>query len=112
MIYISLFLGFYIALPLDMPIHCFLAAIDFCEVSLTVGFSVFNQVIFFHVCVCVLYMHALGSCSCVCVCMCACICGVHTHILCMVTCACMYACMRACMPLCVKPKADIKSISK
>lgn len=111
MIYISLFLGFYIALPLDMPIHCFLVAIVFCEVSLTVEFSVFNQV-FFPMYVCVLYMSALRACSCVCVCMCACIWGVHTHILCMVTCACMYAYMRACVPLCVKPKTDIKSLSR
>lgn len=98
MIYISLFLGFYIALPLDMPIHCFLAAIDFCEVSLTVGFSVFNQVIFFHVCVCVycICMHWVHVHVYVYVC-------VHAYVVCIHTfCAwshvhvCMHACVLAC----------------
>lgn len=105
MIYISLFLGFYIALPLDMPIHCFLVAIVFCEVSLTVGFSVFNQVIFFHVCVfvcvCCICMHwvhvhvyVLDTCSCVCVhayevCIHAFCAWSHVHV-------CMHACVLAC----------------
>lgn len=107
MIYISLFLGFYIDLSLDMPIHCFLVAIVFCEVSLTIGFSVFNQVIFFHVCV---FM-----------------CGVYACIGCVFMCMCVYMCMRmwymwcpyihlfyawSHVHICVKPKADIKSLSR
>lgn len=59
MIYISLFLGFYIALPLNMSVHCFLVAIVFCEVSLTVGF--------FHVCVFVCGVCACIGCMFVCV---------------------------------------------
>lgn len=97
MIYISLFLGFYIALPLDMPIHCFLVAIVFCEVSLTVGFP--SLIRYFFPCMCV----------CVCVC-CICMHWVHVHVyvyvcvhayeVCIHT-FCAWSHVHVCMPACV-----------